>query len=1247
MDKLLQRWFYTSLQGVAFVKPICNSLGEVTDFRYQMVNDAFAHMFRRTQEELIDKPVKWVFQPGQENSFFDPAVTVIQTGEAQQLLTCHAIEGEDMWLKVSLSRIDDQLLVNIQDVSAQKRTEITLQRRLAMESIISRVSSKLLTIKATDVDGYIEEALEQISTHINAERASIFMYSDGYTRGSCVHEWCAPGILSLKDKLKNAPITSFEWAHQELEQGKTIRLEVNKLPQHAIEEEALFKAMSIYSVINLPLIQDRKTFGFIAFYTIGHPQQWDQNDILLLETFSTLIASVLQRIQQEAMIQRTSQRLESLHAIDQTLLSYRLADQSPVVTSMKYINFMVPCDRITLFQIDENTGLSTAKFRIVEGELDMNPQFIMPAQYFYEQFQGTQVPYQSKYYPDLRAYNLGIVPGLLIYEAGAHSLVTIPLYSQKECIGVLTLVSVNPYFFTDDYRQIAEELAGPFAIVLQQQKLDEQLAQYTEELEQRVEERTSEIRRLSTLHQAILRHAGQAIISTDIHGVIQTANQASENLLGYRVDELIGQCIHLELPSPEDSVPCIVYQSSVQFPPPPNRFMEALATQGYLYTECCALTKTGRKIPILLAASALENGQGVVIGYVGISTDISALKTAEVKLSQKNQELNTFFEGALDMHCISDSQGNISKVNRAFQVTLGYSAAELTAIPFLNLIHPDEQKDVYKNLLVDILQRPVRNQISRMRRKDGNYRIIEWNAIGINNVVYGSARDITDRQEAENQLRNLNQRLQLATQAAGQGIWEEDVEKGSLIWDERLWELHGLEPRQDNWNFQEFSKLIHPEDLPAFAERFNRDLSGGKISDVIRVIRQTDETIRYFETNGLLIRDEQGKLVRGVGVVWDVTERKLAEAALRESEQRFREFAENVDEVFWIHSADPFKLIYINPACQRVWNITFQELQQDPLAFMVTVLPEDKPAVLTFIDHYKAGIESELYYRIQPKGEALRWLLARSFIIRDEAGKVLRHIGIVSEVTSQKEKEFVLQQSLIREQELNELKSQFVATASHEFRTPLTTIQSSVELIKLYLAMPAAKSRGSIQKHLAVIEKEIDKFSRLLTDILTIGKIESGKVSFTPQWVNVVLLCEEIITAHFSQPGSSRCVRLVWEGMPHEVYLDDKLISHAIVNLLSNAFKFSTEDPCLSISFTDKSLVLQIIDKGIGIPERALSTLFQPFFRASNTIGIPGTGLGLVIARQFVELHGGNLNVQSQEKVGTICTINLPSKQGF
>ncbi|WP_179830340.1 two-component regulator propeller domain-containing protein [Spirosoma fluviale] len=373
-------------------------------------------------------------------------------------------------------------------------------------------------------------------------------------------------------------------------------------------------------------------------------------------------------------------------------------------------------------------------------------------------------------------------------------------------------------------------------------------------------------------------------------------------------------------------------------------------------------------------------------------------------------------------------------------------------------------------------------------------------------------------------------------------------------------------------------------------------------------------------------------------------EKQAARQQLQESEQRFREIAENVDEVFWVHSANPFQLLYVNTAFERVWKTTVAQFHQEPLLFMHDVFPDDLPTVLAFTEQYKAGIEGELYYRLQLKNEPLRWLLIRTFIIHDEQGKVLRHIGIASDVTSQKEKEFVLRQSLQREQELNQLKSQFVATASHEFRTPLTTIQSSTELIRLYLDLPMASARTAVEKHLGVIEKQVDQFGILLTDVLTIGQIEAGKVTYAPDSADVIALCEDLVDTHFSRRPDGRSVQLLIEGTPRRVNLDANLMGYVLTNLLSNAFKFSVNaPPVLRLSFQTNCLVLQVIDTGMGIPSSEQASLFQAFFRASNTDGIQGTGLGLFIARQYVDCHSGQLTVESQERRGTTFTITLPT----
>ncbi|MVM39239.1 hypothetical protein GO730_19560 [Spirosoma sp. HMF3257] len=192
----------------------------------------------------------------------------------------------------------------------------------------------------------------------------------------------------------------------------------------------------------------------------------------------------------------------------------------------------------------------------------------------------------------------------------------------------------------------------------------------------------------------------------------------------------------------------------------------------------------------------------------------------------------------------------------------------------------------------------------------------------------------------------------------------------------------------------------------------------------------------------------------------------------------------------------------------------------------------------------------------------------------------------------------------------------------------------------MYLDVPT--SQASIRGHIGVIYKEIEHVSELLSDMLTISKIEAGRVSFHPRWLDPIEFCSQLITTHFSARSDHRRVQLERVGAPYRAYLDEKLMSHVLINLVSNAFKFSTQNPRLIIRFGISDLRLEVTDSGIGIPAGDMANLFQAFFRASNTIGIPGTGLGLVIARQYVELHKGRLTVQSKNKKGSTFTIWLP-----
>ncbi len=278
---------------------------------------------------------------------------------------------------------------------------------------------------------------------------------------------------------------------------------------------------------------------------------------------------------------------------------------------------------------------------------------------------------------------------------------------------------------------------------------------------------------------------------------------------------------------------------------------------------------------------------------------------------------------------------------------------------------------------------------------------------------------------------------------------------------------------------------------------------------------------------------------------------------------------------------------------------------------------------LCVIDHKPRKLSSEQVQTLQALGRqvVVQLRLHRSQALLQQANEQL--VVLNEELQERSQTEQKLQQLLVQEKELNERKTQFVAIVSHEFRTPLATIQSSVDLIKVYRNDASPASQGSVIKHLTIIEHQISKFTDLLSDVLTLGQLESGKLAFNPIPIDAEAFVRTLISTTFVHQLDDRMILITVQGIARPVLVDEKLLSHALLNLVSNAFKYSTTNPTLELSFEPARIVFAVADKGIGIPADDLPYLFTSFFRAKNSRTIQGTGLGLYIARQFIELHGG------------------------
>lgn len=231
--------------------------------------------------------------------------------------------------------------------------------------------------------------------------------------------------------------------------------------------------------------------------------------------------------------------------------------------------------------------------------------------------------------------------------------------------------------------------------------------------------------------------------------------------------------------------------------------------------------------------------------------------------------------------------------------------------------------------------------------------------------------------------------------------------------------------------------------------------------------------------------------------------------------------------------------------------------------------------------------------------------------------------------------------ALQKEKELHELKSRFVTIASHEFRTPLSTVLSSASLITKYKTAEDDEKR---LKHVGRIKSAVHNLTNILNDFLSISRMEEGKIHNVPSTFDLQSFAAEVVDEMQGFLKEGQRIDYRHEGAQQTVYLDKQLMRNVMINLLSNGSKYSGENRTIwfMTSIQGDVVTLEVRDEGIGIPDEDKTHLFTPFFRAQNVTNIQGTGLGLNIVKKYVEIMGGELRYESQLGHGTTFTITLP-----
>jgi len=281
-----------------------------------------------------------------------------------------------------------------------------------------------------------------------------------------------------------------------------------------------------------------------------------------------------------------------------------------------------------------------------------------------------------------------------------------------------------------------------------------------------------------------------------------------------------------------------------------------------------------------------------------------------------------------------------------------------------------------------------------------------------------------------------------------------------------------------------------------------------------------------------------------------------------------------------------------------------------------------------------AGFIHDLSKEKDAEAQILHYASQLEKLVEDRTNslqKSLKELQVAKETVSK---------SLEKEKELNQLKSRFVSMASHEFRTPLSSIQLSASLIEKYQLQ---NDGTNISKHVSKIKNSVGNLTTILDDFLSLERLEAGKIEPAYTEFDIVKLSEEITEEMQMMAKKDQNIIYQHTGLHSTVLLDPNLLRNCIINLISNAIKYSGENTFIEFNteLSDKECIVTVSDNGIGIPETGHKHLFEPFFRANNTGNIPGTGLGLNIILRYVNLMGGNVNFTSLPKQKTIFSLKF------
>jgi len=531
--------------------------------------------------------------------------------------------------------------------------------------------------------------------------------------------------------------------------------------------------------------------------------------------------------------------------------------------------------------------------------------------------------------------------------------------------------------------------------------------------------------------------------------------------------------------------------------------------------------------------------------------------------------------------------------------------------------------------------------------------------LGDTDEVIAIIRDITERKQAEEALQSANERLeQRVTERtaeleriknrieaifnhSGDGILLLDIQYGIQQANYACNVLFGLS--DNSYLTRSLSSFFSPEDAAHIEQTIQQVAQTHQMRHVEAAIAHADGSVSNVELNIAPINRSQNSVTNLVCIIRDITERKRAEPELLTLSRRLQLATAAGGIGIWDWNLESDRMLW-NDQMFSLYDLSREAFDEtgDGTRLAQWAHPDDSQRLSAEIEAaLKNDTLLDTEYRVIHHDGTVHNIKLNTLIIRNSTGQAVRMLGVNWDITLLKRAEENLQVALQKEKEVSELRSRFVSMASHEFRTPLSVILATTDTLAIYREKMDWKQASA---RLDKIRQQVGYMKGIMEDVLQLASMQSGQAHLELDSGDLVAFCADIIGDYETQDIHRGRIRYNAPVDSPPMLFDLRLMRQVIGNLISNALKYSPREKPVQVRVEREHAQIRIVvsDEGIGIPEKDLKHLFEPFHRATNVGKISGTGLGLSIAKQAAELHSGTLTIQSQVGQGTTIMLLIP-----